>query len=94
VLYVSCAVKSNALKLLFKLKNISVFLCASDFLNVFPRVAEEGACLRLVISIITQTQPTKLVPAFPASHMHTTLVLLDIALALGANLGVQFDPNR
>lgn len=46
-----------------------------------------------MVSVISKTEPTKLVSALRASHVHTTLILLNLYLALGAVLCVEFNPN-
>ena len=47
-----------------------------------------------MISVVSQTKPAEFVSALAAGHVHTALVLLDIAIAFGTGLGVQFDPYR
>jgi hypothetical protein len=46
-----------------------------------------------VVSIVTHAQPAELVLALRASHVHAPLVFLNAHLALGARLGVKFEPN-
>ena len=47
-----------------------------------------------MIPVVSKTEPAELVPALAAGHVHTALVLFNVALAFGTGLGVQFDPNR
>jgi hypothetical protein len=46
-----------------------------------------------VIPVVTKAQPAKFVSALRASHMHASLVFLNIDFALRALLRVKFKPN-
>jgi hypothetical protein len=45
-----------------------------------------------VVLIVSKAQPTELVGALSASHVHAALVLLDICLALRTGLSINFKP--
>ena len=46
-----------------------------------------------MILVVSKTKPTKLISALRASHVHTTLVLLNLHFALGTDLSVELNPN-
>ena len=82
MLYVSSAIKCNSFQFLLKCENIIIYLGTANLFHVFPRVAQIGTGLALVISVVSKTQPAKFVPALSTRHMHATLIFLYIGLAL------------
>ena len=58
------------------------------FLNIGKGVAEVRPNLLLVILVVSHAEPTELIFARAASHVHAALVLLDGTLAFGAFLCV------
>jgi len=95
VLHISSLVVLDLLKELFSLDFlIHVFLLASSSsYDIFEGVAESSASLRTVLSVVTHTEPAELIPTLGTGHVHATLVLLDLHLALGTGLCVQLDPD-
>ena len=47
-----------------------------------------------MLAPLTETEPAELVLTLLASHMHTSLVLLDETLALWTRLGIGLDPSQ
>lgn len=88
MLNIARAVKRHSFELLLKLEQIFVVFGTSDSLYVFPRVAQIGTRFILMVPVVSETEPAKFVAALSAGHVHTTLVFLNIALALGTRLGV------
>ena len=64
----------------------------SSFFNIIERVTKSSPCLCWVLSIVTHTKPTELIPALRTSHMHTSLVLFDWSLTFRAGFCVDLDP--
>jgi len=68
------------------------FPCTTNRLDIIPRVTEELSCLFAVVLVVSKAEPTELVLAALACHVHASLILLDARLTLGAGLCVDFNP--
>jgi hypothetical protein len=47
-----------------------------------------------MLAPLCEAEPTKVELAVLASHVHTTLILLDETRALGTRFGIGFDPSQ
>jgi len=91
-------VEVELLKITFQHVSLVFALTNSFFLSLLKGIAYPGMTARrstgLMVFVVAKTQPTKLMSALVARHVHAPLILLDCCLALGARLTIHFQPLR
>ena len=72
------------LHLILNLCNIIHLLCSPRLLHIGIGIAEISPSVFLVSLIVSETKPTEFMLAGATSHVHASLILLDLNLTLGA----------